>query len=71
VRLAVRRLLSQERFRAKAREIAAWSEGHDGAAAASDLAEEAARNATSRLPPARISSTKSSRGGIRTRIDTP
>jgi MGT family glycosyltransferase len=71
VRLAVRRLLSQERFRAKAREMAAWSEGHDGAAAAADLAEQAARNATSRLPPARISSTKSSRGGIRTRIDTP
>ena len=53
IRLAVRRLLSEESFRAKAQSIAAWSAAHDGAAAAADLVEEAARNATSRLSPAR------------------
>jgi UDP:flavonoid glycosyltransferase YjiC (YdhE family) len=56
VRLAVRRLLAEPGFRTKAREIAAWSETHDGAAAAADLVEEAARNATSRLSPARVRS---------------
>jgi UDP:flavonoid glycosyltransferase YjiC (YdhE family) len=56
VRLAVRRLLAEERFRQRAAEIAAWSETHDGAAAAADLVEEAARNATSRLSPARTKS---------------
>jgi UDP:flavonoid glycosyltransferase YjiC (YdhE family) len=53
VRLAVRRLLSDQRFRARAQEIDAWSESHDGAAAAADLVEETARKATSRLSPAR------------------
>jgi UDP:flavonoid glycosyltransferase YjiC (YdhE family) len=53
VRLAVRRLLGEESFRARARDIAGWSEGHDGAATAADLVETAARNATSRLSPAR------------------
>jgi UDP:flavonoid glycosyltransferase YjiC (YdhE family) len=53
VRLAMRRLLGEERFRGRAREIAAWSETHDGAAAAADLVEAVARNATSRLSPAR------------------
>jgi UDP:flavonoid glycosyltransferase YjiC (YdhE family) len=53
VRLAVRRLLGEESFDARAGEIAAWSETHDGAAAAADLVEQAARNATSRLTPAR------------------
>jgi UDP:flavonoid glycosyltransferase YjiC (YdhE family) len=43
VRLAMRRLLGEERFRARALEIAAWSEAHNGAAAAADLVEEAAR----------------------------
>jgi UDP:flavonoid glycosyltransferase YjiC (YdhE family) len=57
VRLAVRRLLGEERFGGFAGEIAAWSEAHDGAAAAADLVEEAARNATSRREPARTSST--------------
>jgi len=56
VRLAVRRLLGEERFRARAGEVAAWSEEHDGALAAADLVEDAARNATSRLSPARIKS---------------
>ncbi len=56
IRLATRRLLGEERFAARAREIAAWSEAHDGAAAAADLVEEAARNATSRLSPARVKS---------------
>jgi UDP:flavonoid glycosyltransferase YjiC (YdhE family) len=56
IRLATRRLLGEERFRARAGELAAWSERHDGAAAAADLVEEAARNATSRLSPARIKS---------------
>jgi UDP:flavonoid glycosyltransferase YjiC (YdhE family) len=54
IRLATRRLLGEERFRVRARQIAAWSEAHDGATAAADLVEEAARNATSRLSPARI-----------------
>jgi UDP:flavonoid glycosyltransferase YjiC (YdhE family) len=53
IRLATRRLLGEQRFTTRAREIAAWSERHDGAAAAADLVEEAASNATSRLWPAR------------------
>jgi UDP:flavonoid glycosyltransferase YjiC (YdhE family) len=53
IRLATRRLLGEQRFTTRAREIAAWSERHDGAAAAADLVEEAASNATSRLSPAR------------------
>jgi UDP:flavonoid glycosyltransferase YjiC (YdhE family) len=51
IRLATRRLLGEEQFRAKAREIAAWSDTHDGAAAAANLVEEAAQNTTSRLSP--------------------
>src|SRR4051795_3242868 len=43
IRLATRRLLSEKRFGAKAREIEAWSAAHDGPAAAADLVEEAAR----------------------------
>jgi UDP:flavonoid glycosyltransferase YjiC (YdhE family) len=53
VRLATRRLLGEESFRARAEEVAAWSSTHDGAAAAANLVEEATRNATSRLSPAR------------------
>jgi UDP:flavonoid glycosyltransferase YjiC (YdhE family) len=56
VRFGVRELLGDQRFFARAREIAAWSETHDGGAAAANLIEEAARNATSRLSPARIQS---------------
>jgi UDP:flavonoid glycosyltransferase YjiC (YdhE family) len=56
IRLATRRLLSEQPFAARAREIAAWSEAHDGASTAADLIEVAARNATSRLSPARIKS---------------
>src|SRR5919109_908686 len=51
IRLATRRLLGEPRFAARAREIAAWSESHDGEVAAANLVEEAARNATSRLSP--------------------
>ena len=54
IRLATRRLLVESRFTARAQEIAAWSDSHDGAAAAADLVEEVARNATSRLSPARV-----------------
>jgi UDP:flavonoid glycosyltransferase YjiC (YdhE family) len=54
IRLATRRLLVEPKFAARAREIAAWSDGHDGAVAAADLVEEVARNATSRLSPARV-----------------
>ena len=43
VRIAVRRLLGEPRFRERSHEIARWSESHDGAAAAADLVEEAAR----------------------------
>jgi UDP:flavonoid glycosyltransferase YjiC (YdhE family) len=56
IRLATRRLLGEPRFAERAREIAASSEARDGAAAAVDLVEEAARNARSRLSPARIRS---------------
>jgi UDP:flavonoid glycosyltransferase YjiC (YdhE family) len=56
IRLATRRLLGEPRFAERAREVAVWSEGHDGPAVAADLVEEAARNATSRLSPARIKS---------------
>jgi hypothetical protein len=49
-------LLGELRFTAQAREIAVWSGEHDGAAAAASLVEEAARNATSRLSPARVKS---------------
>jgi UDP:flavonoid glycosyltransferase YjiC (YdhE family) len=56
IRLATRRLVGEHRFGARAREIAAWWKTHDGAALAADLVEEAARNATSRLSPARIKS---------------
>jgi UDP:flavonoid glycosyltransferase YjiC (YdhE family) len=53
VRLATRRLLKEERFRVMAQEVAAWSAAHDAGSAAALLVEEAARNATSRLSPAR------------------
>jgi UDP:flavonoid glycosyltransferase YjiC (YdhE family) len=56
VRLATRRLLGEERFTARAEEIAVWSETHDGAAAAADLVERAARNDASRLSPAGVKS---------------
>jgi UDP:flavonoid glycosyltransferase YjiC (YdhE family) len=53
IRLATRRLLGEERFRARAEELAEWSARHDGATAAAEVVEDAARNATSRLSPAR------------------
>ena len=56
VRLAVRRLLGEERFRERAAVVAAWSAEHDGAAAAAVLIEQVARNATSRRKPARVKS---------------
>lgn len=39
LRLAVRRLLQDRRFADRAREIAAWSRAHDGAAAGTELVE--------------------------------
>jgi UDP:flavonoid glycosyltransferase YjiC (YdhE family) len=54
IRLAVRRLLGEERFRERAREVAAWSAENDGAVAAADLVEDAARNETSWPSPARV-----------------
>jgi UDP:flavonoid glycosyltransferase YjiC (YdhE family) len=56
IRLATRRLLGEERFTARAGEIAAWAEANDGASVAADLVENAARNATSRPSPARVES---------------
>jgi UDP:flavonoid glycosyltransferase YjiC (YdhE family) len=56
IRLATRRLIGERRFAERAAEIGAWSESHDGTATAAGLVEEAARNATSRLSPARIKS---------------
>jgi UDP:flavonoid glycosyltransferase YjiC (YdhE family) len=42
IRLAVRRLLGEGRFRERAQEVAAWSAKNDGAVAAADLVEAAA-----------------------------
>jgi UDP:flavonoid glycosyltransferase YjiC (YdhE family) len=53
VRLATRRLLAEPSFRGRALAVAEWSEAHDGAVAAAEFVEEAARNAKSRLAPAR------------------
>jgi UDP:flavonoid glycosyltransferase YjiC (YdhE family) len=53
VRLATRRLLAEPRFRGRALSVAEWSQSHDGAVSAAKLVEDAARNATSRLSPAR------------------
>jgi len=53
VKLATRRLLREESFRSAALAVAQWSKAHDGAAAAAEMVEETARNATSRLSPAR------------------
>jgi UDP:flavonoid glycosyltransferase YjiC (YdhE family) len=53
IRLATRELIADRRFTERAKEIAAWSELNDGAAAAADLVEDAARNVTSRPSPAR------------------
>jgi UDP:flavonoid glycosyltransferase YjiC (YdhE family) len=53
VRLAVRRLLRDGRYLARAEAIAAWAADNDGAANAAQLVEEAARNAASRPSPAR------------------
>jgi UDP:flavonoid glycosyltransferase YjiC (YdhE family) len=39
VRLAVRRLLAEPAYARRARELAAWSAAHDGAAAAADAVE--------------------------------
>jgi UDP:flavonoid glycosyltransferase YjiC (YdhE family) len=53
IRLCARRILGDQRFRDRAREIQRWAEENDGAERAAVLVEEAARNATSRLSPAR------------------
>jgi hypothetical protein len=47
VRLAMRRLLGEGRYRARAEELAAWAAENDGAAEAADLVEEAARSSLS------------------------
>ena len=44
VRLAVRAALADPRLRARARELAAWSAAHDGAARAAELVERFAQN---------------------------
>jgi UDP:flavonoid glycosyltransferase YjiC (YdhE family) len=53
VRVAMRRLLRDGRYRGRAEEIAIWSAENNGAVNAANLVEEAARNASSRLSPAR------------------
>jgi MGT family glycosyltransferase len=53
IRLAVRELLGEPRFGARAAELARWAAENDGAAMAATLVEEAARKAASRLSPAR------------------
>ena len=49
VRLAVRRLLGEPSYAERARELARWSDAHDGPAAAADAVEELA-GATTRYP---------------------
>jgi MGT family glycosyltransferase len=53
IRLAARRILGDPSYRERAEEMQLWSRANDGAERAAVLAEEAARNATSRLSPAR------------------
>jgi UDP:flavonoid glycosyltransferase YjiC (YdhE family) len=50
IRLAVRRVLEDPRFRERAEEVAAWSRGNDGAARGAEAIEE---YAAGRLSPAR------------------
>ncbi len=52
VRLAVRAALSDPRLRARARELAAWSAAHDGAARAAGLVEGLAQRTPRRSAPA-------------------
>jgi UDP:flavonoid glycosyltransferase YjiC (YdhE family) len=52
VRLGVRRLLGDGRYRARAKDIAGWAAENDGARRAADLVEGTARNSTSRRSPA-------------------
>jgi UDP:flavonoid glycosyltransferase YjiC (YdhE family) len=52
IRAAVRELLGEGRYAAKAAAIAAWSTANDGAARAAALVEELARDEQSRLAPA-------------------
>jgi UDP:flavonoid glycosyltransferase YjiC (YdhE family) len=56
IRMASRRLLGEDGFRARAAELAEWAEENDGSAMAADLVEDAAKNATSRREPARVKS---------------
>ena len=51
--LAARRILGDPTYRERALEMQAWSRANDGAERAAELAEEAARNASSRRSPAR------------------
>jgi MGT family glycosyltransferase len=53
IRLATRRILSDDGYRESAREIARWSEENDGAARAAKLVEKAAASKTRRQTPAR------------------
>ncbi len=52
IRLATRRLLGEERFVAKALQLAAWSDTHDSAVAAAEAIENVARKQKSQLSPA-------------------
>jgi MGT family glycosyltransferase len=53
IRLAARKVLGDPSYRERAGEIKRWAQEHDGSERAAILCEEAARNATSRLSPAR------------------
>jgi len=46
IRLAVNRLLADQGYRARAQELAAWSDANDGAARAAELVEQAASRAS-------------------------
>jgi len=50
--LAVREVLTKDRYRSRALELAAWAAANDGTVRAGELVEEAARTATGRPSPA-------------------
>jgi UDP:flavonoid glycosyltransferase YjiC (YdhE family) len=62
IRLATRRLLIEERFRARAGQLAEWASAHDGAAEAADLIERVAT-----VNPARIQRPFYNGGSLSTR----
>ena len=69
VRLALRRLLGDERYGRRARQLGEWAAGHEGAGRAADLVESMATASTARTG-REGRSTSSSGGGTRTHNDS-